>query len=244
MVAAATASEFRNTSEVLAPSDWLKSTGGHMNRDIELTALLPLDRVAGAVDGAESSHGTDRNMWHPNPSGPQGPMQVSEAAALDVGGGDRFDLTQNRAIGRAYLAQLYGRYRSWPDAIAAYNWGLGRMDAWVRAGRPPDQLLPGVAAYLRRVLRDSGLCQGSEATRTRQISGKPGSTSQPLTATLAQNYGTQLEGERALAPPRVVRSGTCSAPDSWDGVNPAGKGFRHFTQKLDQALQLAMQRAR
>ena len=97
----------------------------------------PLDRVAIAVDGAESSHGEDRGMWRPDPSGPQGLMQVSEAAATDVGGGDRFDLTQNRAIGRAYLAQLYGRYKNWPDTIAAYNWGLGKMDAWVKAGSPP-----------------------------------------------------------------------------------------------------------
>jgi hypothetical protein len=62
--------------------------------------------VATAVDGAESSHGTDIGMWRADPSGPQGPMQVSQAAAIDVGGGDRFDLAQNRAIGRAYLAQL------------------------------------------------------------------------------------------------------------------------------------------
>ena len=50
-------------------------------------AATPLDRVAIAVDGAESSHGEDRGMWRPDPSGPQGPMQVSEAAATDVGGG-------------------------------------------------------------------------------------------------------------------------------------------------------------
>ena len=79
-------------------------------------------------------------MWRPDPSGPQGPMQVSEAAATDVGGGDRFDHVANRAIGRAYLAQLYWRYGNWPDAIAAYNWGIGKMDAWVKAGRPPDKV--------------------------------------------------------------------------------------------------------
>ena len=90
---------------------------------------------------------------------------MSEAAAMDVGGGDRFDLTQNRAIGRAYLAQLHGRYRNWPDAIAAYNWGLGKMDAWIKAGRPPDRFLVGVATYLRRVLHDSGLCNGTEPKR-------------------------------------------------------------------------------
>src|SRR5215831_6555514 len=82
-----------------------------------------LDRVAFAVDGAESSHGADPTMWDANPSGPQGPMQVTEGAANDVGGGDRFDPAQNRALGRAYLAHLFRRYGNWPDAIAAYNWG-------------------------------------------------------------------------------------------------------------------------
>lgn len=53
-------------------------------------------------------------MWRPNLAGPQGPMQVSEKAARDVGGGDRFDVTQNRTIGRAYLTLLYRRYVNWP----------------------------------------------------------------------------------------------------------------------------------
>ena len=108
-------------------------------------------------------------MWRLDPSGPQGPMQVSEAAATDVGGGDRFDLAENRAIGRAYLLQLFWRYKNWPDAIAAYNWGLGKMDAWVKAGRPSDQFLVGVAVYLKRVLHESGLCEGAEAA----VSGMP-----------------------------------------------------------------------
>src|SRR6516165_6030063 len=63
-----------------------------------------LDRVAFAVDGAESSHGTDLRMWRPELSGPQGPMQVSAAAAIDIGGGDRFDMVENRQLGRGYLA--------------------------------------------------------------------------------------------------------------------------------------------
>ena len=117
-----------------------------------------LDRVAAAVDGAESSHGQDLAMWRPDPSGPQGPMQVTAAAATDVGGGDRFDTAMNRAIGRAYLAALYRRYKNWPDAIAAYNWGIGKLNAWLGAGRPAGKLAKGVAAYTDRVLRDSGLC--------------------------------------------------------------------------------------
>src|SRR5271169_4627473 len=81
-----------------------------------------LDRVAFAVDGAESSHGTDLRMWRPELNGPQGPMQVSAAAAIDLGGGDRFDMAENRQLGRGYLARMYRRYGNWPDAIAAYNW--------------------------------------------------------------------------------------------------------------------------
>ena len=137
-------------------------------QEARMPPVKPLDRVATAVDGAESSHGKDIAMWRPDLSGPQGPMQVSEAAATDVGGGDRFDLTQNRAIGRAYLAQLYGRYKNWPDAIAAYNWGLTNVDTWVKAGRPPEKLLPGVAAYTIRVLYDSGLCYGVETNQLRR----------------------------------------------------------------------------
>lgn len=114
-----------------------------------------LDRIAFAIDGVESNHGTDPKMWNPNPDGPQGPMQVSAAAAEDAGRGDRFDERQNRAIGRAYLALMYRRYRSWPDAIAAYNWGPGNMDSWIGGGRLYEKLPPAVERYRIRVLLGS-----------------------------------------------------------------------------------------
>jgi hypothetical protein len=118
---------------------------------------IDLERVAFAVDGAESSHGADTRMWRPAPSGPQGPMQVSLAAAIDVGGGNRFDEIENRILGRAYLAHLYRRYGNWPDAIAAYNWGPGNLESWILAGRPVAGLPLGVERYLDRVLRDASL---------------------------------------------------------------------------------------
>ena len=115
-----------------------------------------LDRVAFAVDGAESSHGTDLRMWRPEPSGPQGPMQVTAAAAVDIGGGDRFDIAENRQLGRAYLARMFRRYGNWPDAIAAYNWGPGNMDFWIGTGRPSAGFPIEVERYRDRVLRDVG----------------------------------------------------------------------------------------
>jgi hypothetical protein len=124
---------------------------------LALTGGEALDRVVYAVDGAESSHGADPRMWRSEPNGPQGPMQISAAAAADVGGGDRFDATENRALGRAYLAHMYRRYGSWPDALAAYNWGPGRMNNWINGGRPIDRFPPAIARYRARMLFASGL---------------------------------------------------------------------------------------
>ena len=166
-----------------------ENSSENTTKDNRASVVTPLDRVATAVDSAESSHGTDIGMWRADPSGPQGPMQVSEAAAMDVGGGDRFDLAQNRAIGRAYLAQLYKRYRNWPDAIAAYNWGRGNMDAWVRAGRPPQEFLVGVAVYLKRVLHESGLCASPGVPRL-EAKREAGSQPSPMPATAVENLSS------------------------------------------------------
>ena len=141
-----------------------------------------LDRVAFAVDGAESSHGADLRMWRPEPGGPQGPMQVSAAAAFDVGGGDRFDLAQNRALGRAYLAQMYRRYGNWQDAVAAYNWGPGNLDAWIGGGRAADKLPLAVERYRNRVLREAVLAEPGITMASRRALGvapPPGAADRP-----------------------------------------------------------------
>lgn len=141
------------------------------NPDLGLFAAAPagdLDRVAFAVDGAESSHGADPGMWRAELAGPQGPMQVSAAAAADTGGGDRFDLAQNRLLGRAYLARLYRRYGNWPDAVAAYNWGPGNLDSWIAEGRPAAALPLAVAHYRDRVLHDGGIGLGALLTSAAQ----------------------------------------------------------------------------
>ena len=118
-------------------------------------SLRELERVAFAVEGAESRHGADPGMWRSELSGPQGPMQVSLAAAIDAGGGDRFDLGENRKLGRVYLSQMFERYGNWADALAGYNWGPGNLDKWIAAGRPAYGFPPDVLRYIERVLRDS-----------------------------------------------------------------------------------------
>src|SRR5579875_1569706 len=115
-------------------------------------AALGLGRIAFAVDGVESRHGADPGMWRADLAGPHGPMQVSLAAARDVGGGDRFDPARNRALGRAYLAHLYRRYGNWADAVMAYNWGPANLDLWIAAGRPAGRLPAAVERYRDQVL--------------------------------------------------------------------------------------------
>ncbi len=119
-----------------------------------------LDRIAAAIDAAESNYGTNPRMMRADFEGPQGPMQISAIAAADIGGGNRFDLRENLVLGRAYLAYMQRRYGNWADAIAAYNWGPGHMDAWLHEGRHTDRLPAEVARYTGQVLLASARPSG------------------------------------------------------------------------------------
>lgn len=130
-----------------------------------------LNRVAVAVEGAESSYGADRSMWRPNLAGPQGPMQVSAAAATDVGGGNRFLSPENRSIGRAYLARLFAHYGNWTDAVAAYNQGPSNVDQWISHGRPDNPLAAKLKIYLDRIRQN--LLFFSSAARTVPPNAEP-----------------------------------------------------------------------
>ena len=214
-----------------------RSSGQGSIKRLRPSISAMLDRIAYAVDGAESSHGEDLTMWRPDPSGPQGPMQVSGPAAADVGGGDRFDSTENRAIGRAYLAQLYRRYKNWPDAIAAYNWGMGNVDSWVKAGRPADKFVIGVATYLRRVLHDSGMCDGSTAAPVRLPKARMLPANQHLREVAVQEEEPEADSF-ALA--------VCADLDAWGRVRderdrPLLGTQGHFYNKLEKAMLLVAQ---
>ena len=233
----------RERTALTDPSVAVSGTGNSGQgsiKSIRPNVSAMLDRIAYAVDGAESSHGEDPTMWRPDPSGPQGPMQVSGPAAADVGGGDRFDSTENRAIGRAYLAQLYRRYKNWPDAIAAYNWGMGNVDGWVKAGRPADKFVIGVAAYLRRVLRDSGMCDGSTAAPVRP----PGVQMLP-----ANQHPRKVAAEEGEPGVDTFALAVCADLDAWGRViderdRPLLGAQGHFYNKLEKAMLLVTQHLR
>jgi soluble lytic murein transglycosylase-like protein len=78
-----------------------------------------------------------------SPVGAMGMMQIMPptgeelAAQLDIpwrGPQTLFDPLLNVRLGIAYLEQLESRYGSMATALAAYNWGPGRIDSRIRHG--------------------------------------------------------------------------------------------------------------
>ena len=84
-----------------------------------------------------------------SPVGAIGLMQVMPETGADlaarmgidwVGPQTLFDPTTNVRLGVAYLRELSDRYGSLSTALAAYNWGPGRIDRRLRLGTAlPDQ---------------------------------------------------------------------------------------------------------
>ena len=113
-------------------------------------------QVASALVREANIHGIDPNLvlavihiesrgntFALSPVGAMGLMQIMPptgeelAAKLDIqwrGSQTLFDPLLNVRIGIAYLEQLESRYGSMPIALAAYNWGPGRIDSRIRHG--------------------------------------------------------------------------------------------------------------
>jgi soluble lytic murein transglycosylase len=84
------------------------------------------------------------NNFAVSPVGALGLMQImpstGEELAAELGVAWRgpqtlFDPIVNVQLGVAYLRQLSQRYDDLPTALAAYNWGPGRIDRRIRRGR-------------------------------------------------------------------------------------------------------------
>jgi soluble lytic murein transglycosylase-like protein len=112
--------------------------------------------VAGTIVREAKTYGIDPNLvlavihiesrgntFALSPVGAMGMMQIMPptgeelAEKLDIpwrGAQTLFDPQVNVRMGVAYLKQLESRYGSMKTALAAYNWGPGRIDSKIRRG--------------------------------------------------------------------------------------------------------------
>ena len=65
----------------------------------------------------------------------------------------RTDAQYNAALGKAYLDKQLAKYNGNEAlALAAYNWGPGNVDMWVKSGADPRKLPKETRDYLAKIL--------------------------------------------------------------------------------------------
>lgn len=98
-----------------------------------------------------------------SPVGAMGLMQILPATGKELAGKlgiewqgpeTLFNPVVNVRLGIVYVKQLTNRYKKVSTALAAYNWGMGRIDKRLRRGSPVPRVYPGLVmdAYSHAVL--------------------------------------------------------------------------------------------
>ena len=119
-----------------ALEDWMggrSSVKASVLGDSHVTSLLGSIRGAvppGTVHAmmAQESAG---NPFARSSKGAMGLMQLMPGTAAALGVANPYDAASNVAGGRKYINELMKKYRSLPEALAAYNWGPGHLDKFL-----------------------------------------------------------------------------------------------------------------
>lgn len=92
-----------------------------------------------------------------SPKGARGVMQLMPGTMRDPGFGVapmRNDSEEeNRRVGREYLDAMYRKYGDQTLALAAYNWGPGNVDKWLKKGADPKKLPAETRSYISKVMK-------------------------------------------------------------------------------------------
>jgi soluble lytic murein transglycosylase-like protein len=88
-----------------------------------------------------------------------GLMGVSEAAAADLKytPEDLRDPETNRVVGKEYYNRQFAKYGNHDDALAAYNIGPAKVDDWIKAGRPNNDVGKAASKYINQVMEKADL---------------------------------------------------------------------------------------
>ncbi len=107
-----------------------------------------------AVIKAESNG----NQSAVSPKGAVGLGQIMPGTAKGLGG-DPKNPVHNVAMAQTLLDRLQAKYGNDQYALAAYNWGEGNVDKWLKSGADPSRLPAETQKYVATVQRLSGGAQ-------------------------------------------------------------------------------------
>lgn len=166
--------------------------------------------IVAFADGGISNLYEDVEYWESggkqgavSPKGARGVMQLMPGTMRDPGFGVtpmdelmRAGMSEeeaNRETGRKYLDAMYRRYGDQAVALAAYNWGPGNVDKWIKSGADPKKLPAETRSYISKVM------SGKEPpVRERNIDtaqGRAGSMEDAIG--LGERYTKRTEAEKA-----------------------------------------------
>lgn len=196
-----------------------------LKRQVESGAIKPsaadriLDRDTGwkgaTVDAAllDAVRKTESggNRLAVSKAGAKGPYQLMDDTAKRFGVSDPFDEGQSRSAAQKYLSLLRDRYKGdMRNALMAYNWGEGNMDAWLKTGRGvKGQAMPTeTQQYADKVLRNMGgnvadYDPGAAGRRAQSGKPEPVDVRSTVEVTLRDPQGRQI-APLAVAPGRRV----------------------------------------
>jgi hypothetical protein len=136
---------------------------------------------------------------------------------------------------------MYRRYGNWQDAIAAYNWGPGNLDAWIGGGRAADKLPLTVERYRNRVLREAVLAEPGIAMASRwALDAAPPighADRPPVSASVAATFVADVL-------PRVAAAGTAALRRFAAAVHSRAADWKSsYTGLAGRVVSLARKRA-
>jgi hypothetical protein len=110
--------------------------------------LAQFPGVLNAMYTAESSRG--KNLV--SPKGAQGPFQFMPDTAKQYGVKNPFDFTQASEGAAKMMNELLGKYNNnLAYALAAYNWGSGNVDKWIKNGADFNDLPNETQKYVKSI---------------------------------------------------------------------------------------------
>ena len=161
----------------------------------------------------------------------------------------------NRLAGQKYLDAMYRKYGDEATALAAYNWGPGNVDKWLKTGADPKKLPAETKKYINNILggkakpkmpeRDFGTAEGRASSVTDEFQN------------LMRQFGPS-EKQREVEAKRMARAEEMASDEYYEeqrkdsmyqtlaeiGFNMASSKSPYLLQAVGEAAAAAMPGAR